>query len=104
MANRLERLLGQALKDVSDTISKLQNVLKVIRVGSAKQVDRDSRKGDVLSSASDTYDTSSKRLNRIPVPQEHWFRASALELLREKIPHWKDLEGKVGNAKDPGMG
>lgn len=99
-----ERLLVQALEDVSDTISKLQNALKVIRVGSAKQVDRESKKRGVISGASSTYHTFCERLNGIALSQQHQLRTSALQLLWENRPHWKDLEGKVGNAEDPGDG
>lgn len=99
-----ERLLDQALGNVSDTISKLQNILKVIRVGSAKQVDRESKKRGVIAGASNTYDTFCERLNGIALSQQHQLRTSALQLLWENRPHWKDLEGKVGNAEDPGDG
>lgn len=98
-----ERALDKALEDVSDTISDLQNALKVIRIGSAKQVERESRKQGVLSGASNTYNTFFERLNHIAVSQRP-IRASALELLWENIPLWKELDGKVGNKDDPGDG
>ncbi len=101
---KFERLLNQALLNVRDTISKLQNVLKVISVRSAKQVDRESRKRDVLSSASITQDSFSERLNRVATLQPDHLRASALQLLWENIPQWKYLDGKVGNAADPADG
>ena len=101
--NKLERLLNQALLNVRDTISKLQNVLKVLRVGSAKQVDRESRKQGVLASASDTQKKFSEYLSRVATLQLQ-LRASALQLLWDSIPQWEALDGKVGNAEDPGDG
>ena len=102
--DKLERLLNQALLNVRDTISTLQNLLKVIRVGSAKQVDRESRKQDVLSRASITQNNFSEYLNSVATSQPHQLRARALQLLWDNIPQWKDLDGKVGNAEDPGDG
>ena len=99
-----ERLLNQALSNVRDTISKLQNVLKVIRVGSAKQEYRQSRKESIFSSASITQNNFSEYLNSVATSQPQQLRASALKLLWDNIPQWKDLDGKVGNAEDPGDG
>lgn len=89
---------------MSDTVRKLHNILKVVRVGSAKQTDRAKRKEDVLKGASETYNAFARGLNSLTPSQTHNVRSVALQLLWERFPRWGDLDGKVGNAEDPGDG
>ena len=101
---RFEYLLSHSLQDVSNTIGKLHNILKVVRVGSAKQAGRAIRRESVLKGASKTYNAFAQHLNNITPSETQKVSSSALQILWEHFPHWADLDGKVGNAEDPGDG
>jgi serine/threonine protein kinase len=99
-----EHLLSQSLQDVSDTIGKLHNILKVLLVGSAKQADRAIKKEDALKGATKTYDAFAHGLSSLTPSNTQNVRSLALQILWEHFPRWGDLDGKVGNAEDPGDG
>lgn len=100
----MERQLIKFLGDITITISKLNNVSKVLRRPSTKQEDRDKRKSHVLEEASKTYNTFAKGFTAFNTSQTQDVLTIALEMLWEHFPGRPGLENKVGNPENPGDG
>ena len=73
-------------------------------IDSSKQVDRQTKKKDVLEGTSQAFKAFSEFFNSQTTQDRQGYRTSALQLLWEHFPRWTDLEGKVGSTEDPGDG
>ena len=100
----MENELKESLEITTDTISKLNNVSKVLRGQSAKQEDRDKRRTLVLERASKTHTAFTNGFSTIDPSQHPDVLSVALTMLWEHFPRRPDLENKVGNADNPGDG
>ena len=89
---------------MSDTLGQLHNILKVLGVGSPKQAERAVRREGVLKGASNTYNAFAQALGRLVPVEPKQVRSLALQILWKHFPPYPELDGKVGNAEDPGDG
>ena len=89
---------------MANTISRLNNVSKIVRGQSAKEEDRHNRKELVLEGASKPYDAFVKGFSAINPSQAQNVLSIALKMLWEHFPGRPGLENKVGNAENPGDG
>lgn len=92
------------MEDVRSIIRELQADLKVVLVASAKQADRDKRKTVVLEKTSHTHNAFRKFFDGLGGFKSQALLPSALEFMWEFFPYWQELDGRVGNAEDPGDG
>ncbi|KAI4271097.1 MAG: hypothetical protein L6R35_006566 [Caloplaca aegaea] len=101
---RLERHLRGDLKAVSDRIGDLRAQKKVLLVRSTEEASRQSKKNELPGGTIQPYTAFVQFFNGLPLDETPDIRSSALQQLWRHFPHWEELDGKVGNAEDPGDG
>ena len=92
------------MQNIADTIGSLNKQLKVLLVDSSKHLDRQTKKKDVLEGTNQAYNTFKEFFDKSNIQAGQPFRSSALKLLWRHVPKIEGLDGKVGNAEDPGDG
>ena len=89
---------------VKNSIGELNGLLKVAVVTSAKRADRDKRKTVILEGTSQPYNAFRGFFDNITRTDSDAVLSAALRLLWHFFPYWQELDGRVGNAEDPGDG
>ena len=89
---------------MKNTIGELHGLSKVVLVASVNQTNREKRKTIIIEETSQTYNTFRQHFTSIEPVEPQSLLLTALQILWKHFPYWKDLDGKVGNAEDPGDG
>ncbi|KAL8753756.1 MAG: hypothetical protein Q9184_005328 [Pyrenodesmia sp. 2 TL-2023] len=89
---------------VADQIGDLRAQNKILLVRSTEEAGRQSKKNDLPGGIIQPYNAFAQFFNSLQLDETTDIRSCALQQLWSHFPQWTMLDGKVGNAEDPGDG
>ncbi|KAL8920825.1 MAG: hypothetical protein Q9208_005997 [Pyrenodesmia sp. 3 TL-2023] len=89
---------------VGDQIGDLRAQNKILLVRGTEEAGRQSKKNDLPGDTIQPYNAFAQFFNSLQLDDMTNIRSSALQQLWSHFPQWNELDGKVGNAEDPGDG
>ncbi|KAL8727656.1 MAG: hypothetical protein Q9166_005892 [cf. Caloplaca sp. 2 TL-2023] len=101
---RLESHLRGDLHAVSDRIDDLHAQNKILLVRPTEEAGRKLKKKELLGSTTQPYNAFLEFFSGLQLDGTTDIRSSVLQELWSHFPQWGELDGKVGNAEDPGDG